>query len=88
MATLWEWQLSGSCREVDPTVFFHPDGERGPARTRREAAAKRICATCPVMLPCRVHALRAKEPFGVWGGLSEDDRERMLAGRGAARSAG
>ena len=30
VADLWEWQLQGACREADPTLFFHPEGERGP----------------------------------------------------------
>jgi WhiB family redox-sensing transcriptional regulator len=89
IADLWEWQLRGSCRDVDPAVFFHPDGERGPARALREATAKAVCATCPVLRQCRTHALRAREPYGVWGGLSEADREEMFAGRRRGwRSAG
>ena len=29
---LWDWQLKGACRGEDPEIFFHPEGERGPAR--------------------------------------------------------
>jgi len=32
------------------------------------AAAKRICAECPVLAPCLEGALARKEPLGVWGG--------------------
>jgi WhiB family transcriptional regulator, redox-sensing transcriptional regulator len=32
------------------------------------AAAKRICATCPVLEQCLEGALARKEPLGVWGG--------------------
>ncbi|MGK2928290.1 MAG: WhiB family transcriptional regulator [Acidimicrobiales bacterium] len=32
------------------------------------AAAKRICAECPVMHQCLEGALARKEPLGVWGG--------------------
>lgn len=32
------------------------------------AAAKRLCATCPVMAPCLEGALARREPWGVWGG--------------------
>lgn len=32
------------------------------------AAAKRICATCPVMLECLEGAVARHEPLGVWGG--------------------
>jgi len=75
VADIWEWQLQGSCRDTDPTLFFHPEGERGPARRNRDAAAKAICAACPVLTQCRSHALVVREPYGVWGGLTEDDRE-------------
>jgi WhiB family transcriptional regulator, redox-sensing transcriptional regulator len=83
VADLWEWQMDGACRTADPRLFFHPEGERGPARRDRDAAAKAICAACPVMQECRRHALTVREPYGVWGGLSEDDRNAAyLAGRG------
>lgn len=32
------------------------------------AAAKRICALCPVMEECLSGALARREPWGVWGG--------------------
>ena len=80
VADIWEWQLQGSCRDADPTLFFHPEGERGPARRNRDAAAKAICAACPVLTQCRTHALAVREPYGVWGGLTEDDREAIYAG--------
>ena len=79
VADLWEWQLRGACREADPTLFFHPEGERGPSRSNREAAAKAVCASCPVRLTCRAHALASHEPYGVWGGLTEDDREAIYS---------
>lgn len=82
-ADLWEWQLLGSCREADPSLFFHPERERGAARRNREEAAKTICAGCPVRQECARHALKVREPYGVWGGLSEDDREAIYRGRGS-----
>lgn len=77
---LWEWQQHGACRAQDTELFFHPDGERGPSRSGRQAAAKAVCASCPVLRQCREHALTVREPYGVWGGLSEDDREQLLGG--------
>lgn len=77
----WEWQYEGSCREADPDLFFHPEGERGAARRRRADAAKQYCNRCPVLELCRERSLAAREPFGVWGGLSEDERHAILAGR-------
>ena len=78
---LWEWQYQGACRDADQDLFFHPEGERGAARRRRAEAAKSICATCPVINECREQSLAVREPYGVWGGLSEDERTAVLAER-------
>lgn len=80
----WEWQLLGACRGADHELFFHPEGERGPRRAGREAAAKAVCARCPVLALCREHALAAREPYGIWGGLAEQEREQLLARSGVA----
>jgi WhiB family redox-sensing transcriptional regulator len=77
----WEWQYDGACRGVDPETFFSPDAERGPRRRRREAAAKSLCAVCPVVQECLKHALDVREPYGVWGGLSTNERENLLGHR-------
>lgn len=60
---------------MDPTLFFHPQNERGLARLRRDRTAKTVCAMCSVRLECADYAIRAREPYGVWGGLTEEDRE-------------
>lgn len=78
VAQRWDWQLEGTCRTVNPETFFHPEGERGPRRRDREAAAKAICAACPVVIECLQHALSVREPYGIWGGLSELEREHLL----------
>ncbi|MBA2389432.1 MAG: WhiB family transcriptional regulator [Geodermatophilaceae bacterium] len=84
----WDWQLRGSCRGVDTVLFFHPDGERGLARARRQEAAKAVCASCPVLEACRQHALTVHEPYGVWGGMGEEERSRLLAESRIAVSVG
>jgi WhiB family transcriptional regulator, redox-sensing transcriptional regulator len=77
-ADLWEWQVQARCRGVDSSVFFHPEGERGRARVRRELRAKEVCRLCPVITQCREHALGVGEPYGVWGGLSESERDLLI----------
>jgi WhiB family redox-sensing transcriptional regulator len=67
-------------------MFFHPEGERGSAKAARERAAKALCATCPVIMECRAHALKVREPFGVWGGLTEAERAVLYEGSGPARA--
>ncbi|WP_432277335.1 WhiB family transcriptional regulator [Klenkia sesuvii] len=83
VAEVWDWQLHGSCRGESTSLFFHPDGERGPARARRQAAAKAVCGTCPVIDACLKHALSVREPYGVWGGMSEEERTRLIAAENA-----
>ena len=78
-ADVWDWQRNGACRGRDSAQFFHPDGERGASRMRREIAAKSVCRTCPVRPECAAHALVAREPYGVWGGFTEAERLRLLA---------
>lgn len=76
---LWEWQRLGACRGRDSAHFFHPDGERGSSRSRREMQAKAVCVTCPVRAQCAAHALTVREPYGIWGGFGEAERLRLLA---------
>jgi WhiB family transcriptional regulator, redox-sensing transcriptional regulator len=85
LAQFWSWRELARCRDLDASLFFSPEGERGRARRAREGAAKALCAACVVRQACARYAIANREPFGVWGGLSERDREaiwrRMDAGQ-------
>ena len=74
----WEWQGQAACRGMDVSVFFHPAQERNAARERRIAQAKAVCRGCPAIAHCLEHALRVREPYGIWGGMSEDERASIL----------
>jgi WhiB family redox-sensing transcriptional regulator len=74
----WEWQLDAACRGMDSDIFFHPKAERDVARERRITRAKAICQSCPAIRECLAHALRMREPYGIWGGLSEGERAALL----------
>jgi WhiB family redox-sensing transcriptional regulator len=54
-------------------MFFAPPNEREPARLVREAAARLVCAECPVLAPCRRYAIEFGE-LGFWGGQNDDER--------------
>lgn len=60
----------------DPELFF-PVGTQGPA-LRDAAAAKRVCARCPVTVQCLSYALSSKQAAGVWGGTCEEERDALL----------
>jgi WhiB family transcriptional regulator, redox-sensing transcriptional regulator len=66
------WRDRAACRRrgVDPEVFFPEKG--GSARP-----AKRICRQCPVRADCLAYAIATRQQFGIWGGLSQRERQRL-----------
>lgn len=70
----WDWQLRARCRDADHELFF-PGNERITTNSRRQVAeAKRLCRTCPVLAACRTYALHAGESYGIWGGMTTQER--------------
>lgn len=69
-----DWRAQAACLDHDPELFF-PVGTTGPALVQT-AQAKTVCCTCPVKAACLRWALTNRVD-GVWGGLSEDERERL-----------
>jgi WhiB family redox-sensing transcriptional regulator len=77
----YEWQKDGLCVGMDQDLFFHPWNDTPRARQNRERAAKAICGECPVKVECLEWSLKVQEPYGVWGGVGEDERRKMLRAR-------
>ncbi|MEW2068458.1 WhiB family transcriptional regulator [Streptomyces sp. NPDC007346] len=75
------WDRAAACREHEAPQIFFPEGQAAEVLAMT-AAAKAVCRTCPVVHPCLVDALERGERWGVWGGLDEDDRARLLHGTG------
>ncbi|MES5817966.1 WhiB family transcriptional regulator [Streptomyces sp. RG80] len=71
-----EWLRQAACVGEDPELFF-PVGTQGPA-LRDVAAAKRVCARCPVTAECLGWALGNGQTSGVWGGTCEQERVALL----------
>lgn len=65
-----EWKLDGICSTVDPDLWF-PEGPSGGF------AAKKLCRTCPVITECLEYALENGEMFGIWGGMSTNERLKL-----------
>jgi WhiB family redox-sensing transcriptional regulator len=70
-----QWLDQAACRHHDPELFF-PVSAVGPSRAQTEVA-KRVCRTCPVLADCLEWALASAIPFGVLGGLSEEERQAL-----------
>jgi len=72
------WELHAACRGTRSVLFVPPIGYESKEQEHdRVAAAKQICAECPVRRECLEYALRVDEPYGVWGGLSEKERRQL-----------
>jgi WhiB family redox-sensing transcriptional regulator len=77
-----EWRQLAACAGEDPEVFFPENRQKNRAEfDRRVAAAKRLCAACPVRWHCLDQAMTNFED-GIWGGTTAE--ERRLARRPAA----
>lgn len=74
------WYEVALCAQTGAGFFF-PE----PGSSVREA--KRICLACEGRTACLEYALANDERFGVWGGLSEKERDRLRRGP-VTRSAG
>lgn len=78
------WMDEARCRDEDPVLWFpRADDERHYDKQVRAytMTAKAICNLCPVQLTCLKHAIKADERYGIWGGLTEREREKITGRR-------
>ena len=75
MSNLFDWRLAAACRDKDPELFF-PLGNAGMALQQLEEE-KAVCRSCNVATECLKCALETNQDYGVWGGLSEDERRTL-----------
>jgi WhiB family transcriptional regulator, redox-sensing transcriptional regulator len=76
-ATLPNTRDGAACRDQDPELFF-PVGNSGPALAQIDEA-KTVCTDCPLLSACAEFALThpSMTAFGVWGGMSENERRNI-----------
>jgi WhiB family redox-sensing transcriptional regulator len=76
-----DWMAEGLCA-TRPKLFFPPfQKETKLARDMREAAAKEICAECPVRRRCLDEALSDPGLQGVLGGTTDTERKKIRNGK-------
>jgi WhiB family redox-sensing transcriptional regulator len=64
------WVSQALCRSTDPDELFVTG-----AAQRRAAV---ICRQCAVVAECLVDALDNRVEFGVWGGMTERQRRKLI----------
>lgn len=82
-----EWRERAACLSYPAILFFGLDDIESPAERRhREDQAKLVCSHCPVRDECLEYALTMREPYGIWGGLTEVERKAHLRARNARKA--
>jgi WhiB family redox-sensing transcriptional regulator len=68
-----EERARAACGKADDATFFSDDGS--------VTQAKAICQSCPIRERCLEVAMANNELFGVFGGLTAPERQRLRAAR-------
>ena len=76
------WQSQGLCARLPAAesdlLFFGIEVREAPGLLIAAAnKAREICARCPVAATCLTNALVEDERYGVWGGTSGRQREKL-----------
>lgn len=69
------WLDQSACAEIGPGLWDDQPVEGPRQKERREESAKAICAGCPVKSACLAHAVAHRMRGGIWGGLTEAERD-------------
>jgi len=77
-----DWMELANCRGLDTNVFY-PAETDGPTVQR----AVQVCRGCDVQAECLAYALSIGEQWGIWGGLTEHQRQRLRRSRQRQRGA-
>ena len=70
-----DWKAKAPCRSAPAEWFYIEEG--GDESTLRGWA---LCNSCPLAKECLATALRDQERFGLFGRMSAQQREILLAG--------
>ena len=73
-----DWVNRAACVGVSPETFSSEDlPTSGSARRSTTAAAKAVCAACPVCSECLRYAIDHRVEYGVWGGFTGAERQQL-----------
>ena len=66
-----DWTRDAACASVGSDFWF-------PEKGVNASHAKKVCASCPVQTECGEYALANLERYGVWGGVTERERRKLV----------
>lgn len=62
------------CAQTDPELFFP---ENKVEALQRIKIVRPLCESCEFRRPCLEYALKHKDLYGIWGGMTEQERKQM-----------
>jgi WhiB family redox-sensing transcriptional regulator len=65
------WQLQANCDETNTELFFSK-------LESKVAKAKALCGSCAVANECLQFALDTEIEFGIFGGVTADERKALV----------
>jgi WhiB family redox-sensing transcriptional regulator len=80
LSVVADWMNQAACSASDPDLFFPDPG----APAVQIAEAKRICSACPVQQQCLRDAMARGDTEAICGGLTVEERHRLLHPDGGA----
>jgi hypothetical protein len=80
--------LVGAECAYDPELHTGPRAviETSEEKNAREAVAREVCRTCPVLAQCLARAVAVRPSRGVWGAFPGETLANLLAGQPSALS--
>ena len=75
----FSWRAGAECQTDNAVYFYAPAHfERKPEKDFREGIARALCRRCKVQEFCLNYSIEVEESHGIWGGLNELERKRLL----------
>ena len=68
---------TAACR-YHPADLWFPDDPSTPEGREQARRAIAICQECPLKVPCLAAAIEAGEDYGIWGGMRQEERGRLI----------
>jgi WhiB family redox-sensing transcriptional regulator len=75
-----DWRDDAACRDEDSEAFFASSSTSEGKRLIQHAKA--VCSGCLSRDECGQWALETRQAYGMWGGMTEDERKAVLRRRG------
>lgn len=69
-----EWLDKALCKGLHADFFYPPIDSKVP--NQYYAVGKYVCKACPVWRDCKAYCDENEETWGLWGGLTPQERKR------------